>query len=168
MRPKSLHQEISPIISPAIPPVLVVGPAEIQPEPGTTQELPPSSTRHVSSGPLVECNRRGRPVAPTLARGRKAGLGGGGGKLTVDSLRSLVVPAIGVTIARLRLANLLYRVDFPTLGRPTMTTRKAPRPGGGALTGAPLGPPKTCPRRAAASSDESAGGGGGGAEVSRP
>lgn len=53
---------------------------------------------------------------------------------TVDSFRSLVVPAIGVTIARFRVASRLYRVDLPTFGLPTMTTRNAP-PRAGALSG---------------------------------
>lgn len=55
-------------------------------------------------------------------------------KHTFDSLRSLVVPAMGVTIARFLVASLLYSVDLPTLGLPTITTRKAPL-GAGALSG---------------------------------
>lgn len=55
-------------------------------------------------------------------------------KHTVDSLRSLVVPAMGVTIALFLVASLLYSVDLPTLGLPTITTRKAP-PRAGALSG---------------------------------
>lgn len=53
---------------------------------------------------------------------------------TVDSFRSLVVPAIGVTIALFRVANRLYSVDLPTFGLPTITTRNAP-PCAGALSG---------------------------------
>jgi len=37
-------------------------------------------------------------------------------------MRSRVTPAVGSTIARRRPANQLKRLDFPTLGRPTMTT----------------------------------------------
>ncbi len=56
------------------------------------------------------------------------------GKRTVDSFRSLVVPAIGVTMARFRVASRLYSVDLPTFGLPTITTRNAP-PRAGALSG---------------------------------
>lgn len=52
----------------------------------------------------------------------------------MDSFRSLVVPAIGVTMARFRVASRLYSVDLPTFGLPTMTTRNAP-PRAGALSG---------------------------------
>ena len=41
---------------------------------------------------------------------------------------------MGVTIALFRVASLLYSVDLPTLGLPTITTRKAP-PRAGALSG---------------------------------
>ena len=37
-------------------------------------------------------------------------------------LRRLVVPGIGVTMARLERVRRLNKVDFPTLGRPTRTT----------------------------------------------